>query len=733
MKKITLLLFTLLFVAFGQSQNIALSGTATASSETQAASNANDGNAGTRWESAFTNTEHITIDLGASYDVTQVILNWEGAFADVYDVLVSDDASFASSTTLFTTTTGDGGIDDLTGLTGTGRYVRMNGLNRFLGDFGFSLWEFEVYGTLPAGTDARLSDLAVDATTITGFSSATEDYTYDVAMGVTVVPTVTYTVNEAGATAVLTPAASIPGTTSIVVTSSDMSTTKTYTVAFAEALPTSPSDNAATPPVRNAIDVISIFSGEYSDVAGTDYNPNWGQSGFGTADTAFDPGTGDLVLGYPNFNYQGNQWGSTQNISAMEFLHVDIWINGTFNPNVFVISSGGEIAHPITNTGAASWISVDIPVAGITGDLANAIQFKFDNGNGTTDGIYVDNLYFWKTPAAAGTDATLSDLQVDMATVAGFSSNTETYSVELPQGTAVVPQITLATTTDAGASRVITQAPGIPGDATVLVTAADMSTTKTYTVSFDFAPGPGDNATTPPARAVADVISIFSGAYTDVAGTDYNPNWGQSGFGSADTAFDPGTGDLVLAYPNFNYQGNAFGSTQDISAMEFLHVDIWVDGTFNPNVFVISSGGEIAHPITNTGAGTWISVNIPVAGITGDLANAIQFKFDNGNGSTDGIYVDNLYFFKGYPLNVDEFELANVSAYPNPTENVWNIRSLNETINSIQVFDILGKQVLTINPNANEVEIDASGLNTGLYFAKVNAAIGSKTIKLIKK
>ncbi|QHI35317.1 hypothetical protein IMCC3317_06630 [Kordia antarctica] len=409
-----------------------------------------------------------------------------------------------------------------------------------------------------------------------------------------------------------------------------------------------PTDNATDPPARVSADVISIFSGPYTDVAGTDYNPNWSQSGFGTANTAFDPGTGNIVLAYPNFNYQGNQFGSTQDISSMEFLHVDIWVDGTFNPNVFVISSGGEIAHPITNTGSGTWISVDIPVAGITGDTSSAIQFKFDGGNGSTDGIYVDNLYFWKNPSASGTDATLSALEIDSTPLTGFASGVTNYTVELAPGTTVVPQITTATPTDSNAMVNITQAPAIPGDATVLVTSQNGSVMQTYTVSFNdnLEPSPMDNATDPIARNSVDVISIFSGAYTNVAGTDFNPNWSQSGFGSANTAFDPGTGNIVLAYPNFNYQGNQYGSTQDISSMEFLHVDIWINGTFNPNVFVISSGGEIAHPITNTGSGTWISVDIPVSGITGDPTSAIQFKFDGGGSGSDAIYVDNLYFWK---------------------------------------------------------------------------------------
>ena len=119
-------------------------------------------------------------------------------------------------------------------------------------------------------------------------------------------------------------------------------------------------------------------------------------------------------------------------------------------------------------------------------------QLKFDGqfaADGTTvDGdvrsdVYLDNIYFWKEPAAAGTDATLSDLQIDSATISGFSSGTTSYSYNILEGTTDIPQITAATTTDTNAQTTITQATAIPGDATVVVTAQDGTTTETYTVS----------------------------------------------------------------------------------------------------------------------------------------------------------------------------------------------------------------------------------------------------------
>ena len=126
--------------------NIAQGKPTTASSVENATfppSNATDGNAGTRWSSAFSDPQWIQVDLGQSYTINRVILTWEAAFGRAYQIQTSNDGS--AWTTIASTTTGDGGIDDLT-VSGTGRYVRMNGTARAT-QFGYSLWEFQVYGT----------------------------------------------------------------------------------------------------------------------------------------------------------------------------------------------------------------------------------------------------------------------------------------------------------------------------------------------------------------------------------------------------------------------------------------------------------------------------------------------------------------------------------------------------------------------------------------------------------
>ncbi|MGW0563870.1 discoidin domain-containing protein [Streptomyces sp. NPDC003016] len=106
-----------------------------------------DGDNGTRWSSAAADPQWIQVDLGAPASVSQVVLRWEGAYAKAYRIEFSTDAKTWS--TAHSTTTGPGGTETLS-VSGTARYVRMYGTARATG-YGYSLWEFQVYGTTGDG------------------------------------------------------------------------------------------------------------------------------------------------------------------------------------------------------------------------------------------------------------------------------------------------------------------------------------------------------------------------------------------------------------------------------------------------------------------------------------------------------------------------------------------------------------------------------------------------------
>ncbi|QBN18067.1 Ig-like domain-containing protein [Flavobacterium nackdongense] len=157
-------------------------------------------------------------------------------------------------------------------------------------------------------------------------------------------------------------------------------------------IPATPTTAAPTPTVPTA-NVTSVFSDAYTNVAGTDFNPNWGQA---TVVTQV-PIAGNNTLKYANLNYQGIQLGSSVNVTSKTQLHLDYYSSNSSSLKVYLISPGPvEKAFTLTvPTGPApsvnGWRSIDIPLTAFSPvNLGNIIQLKFD-GNGT---IFLDNIYF---------------------------------------------------------------------------------------------------------------------------------------------------------------------------------------------------------------------------------------------------------------------------------------------------------------------------------------------------
>jgi hypothetical protein len=102
-----------------------------------------DGRAETRWGSQWADPQWLRVDLGSTATITQVVLQWEVAYARAFQIQTSPDGN--AWTTIYSTTTGAGGTQTLA-VNGSGRYVRMYGTQRGTG-YGYSLYEFKVFGT----------------------------------------------------------------------------------------------------------------------------------------------------------------------------------------------------------------------------------------------------------------------------------------------------------------------------------------------------------------------------------------------------------------------------------------------------------------------------------------------------------------------------------------------------------------------------------------------------------
>jgi hypothetical protein len=142
-----------------------------------------------------------------------------------------------------------------------------------------------------------------------------------------------------------------------------------------------------------------------------------------------------------------------------------------------------------------------------------------------------------------------------------------------------------------------------------------------------------------PTISPANVISVFSDAYTNVTGTDLNPYWEQATV----VTQVPIAGNNTLKYAGLNYQGIQLGSNQDVSGMGSLHLDFWSANSVSLSVYLISPGPvEKSYGLAVPTAG-WTSIDIPLSSFSPvDLTNIFQFKFE-GNGD---IFIDNIFFSK---------------------------------------------------------------------------------------
>ncbi len=328
-------------------------------------------------------------------------------------------------------------------------------------------------------------------------------------------------------------------------------------------------------------------------------------------------------------------------------------------------------------------------------------------------------------PLSQEKDATLADLKVDGVTIDGFSSGTTDYTYGVIQGTTTVPTVTVAAS-NSNVTPNITNATSIPGTTTITVRSQDLSTTETYTVKFVV--DTPINAAPVPTHNSANVIPVYSDAYTNNLLINSNPYWGQSTVVSEVQL----ESDNALKYAGLNYQGTEFTST-DISVMNYVHLDYFTGDATEFQFFVISEGPlENAYDIAlNDGitTGEWVSLDIPLTEYTvPDLTKAFQFK-TVGNGT---IYLDNLYFWKGSATDVSAINDEVFQMVPNPVVNYMILKS-SSTIERVEIFALSGGKIVEVLPNTSDAKVNLSSLRKGIYIAKVTMNGRVKTQKFIKQ
>lgn len=111
------------------------------------ASYASDNDLSTRWSSEFSDPQWIYVDLAEITLIGQLRFIWERAFGRSYDIQVSNNAKRWKTVWRTSSSGGKSDVIDLRGKNVYARYVQMYGKKRET-DWGYSLWEFEVYSNL---------------------------------------------------------------------------------------------------------------------------------------------------------------------------------------------------------------------------------------------------------------------------------------------------------------------------------------------------------------------------------------------------------------------------------------------------------------------------------------------------------------------------------------------------------------------------------------------------------
>ncbi|MCF8347098.1 MAG: PKD domain-containing protein [Bacteroidales bacterium] len=330
---------------------------------------------------------------------------------------------------------------------------------------------------------------------------------------------------------------------------------------------------------------------------------------------------------------------TAENLVNADGVDVSAWLGGThafeYDPSTGMI----------TLTGEGAWMG--LPKTATTGEVAvpqNSVTFKVEITE--EDGFDLMNVQFiydwgaWVFNYASYSTATEPDVvsffvdfsyEVDDFTVTftNESKDATSYSWDFGDGNTSTEENPTHTYAAEGSYDVVLTGTGATGD---------KEATKNITISLN-----PETVATAPTEPEANVISIYSDAYTDITGVNIDPDWGQATVTEEIDVAD----EKVIKMTGLNYQGIDWAdNAQDVSGKTTLHVDIYTASVTDINLSVIGGGAE--NPVTlTTDAGVWKSFDIALSEYTSpDLSAVIQVKFDDaGTGSSPTIFVDNIYFY----------------------------------------------------------------------------------------
>lgn len=161
------------------------------------------------------------------------------------------------------------------------------------------------------------------------------------------------------------------------------------------------------------------------------------------------------------------------------------------------------------------------------------------------------------------------------------------------------------------------------------------------------------------------------------------------------------------------------------------------DVDFGWDVLYVHNGPDATYPLIDSGNGP--TPNFPAGGYYGQTipgpftsthtSGALTFVFRSDFGVPRAGWEADIVCT---PLSVADQAFENFTFYPNPVANTLTLKAGNE-IQNVAIYNMLGQEVININPNTPTPSINISNLQTGTYLMKVSIDGNMKTYRLLKK
>ena len=142
-----------------------------------------------------------------------------------------------------------------------------------------------------------------------------------------------------------------------------------------------------------------------------------------------------------------------------------------------------------------------------------------------------------------------------------------------------------------------------------------------------------------------------------------------------------------------------------------------------------TGGSDLGTFTLNTTVDTWFNGSFSFTAPTGVTTARIIFFKANGNRP---LRIDNISITIDNTASVKDLAQFNFRSYPNPANNYIKL-SAAKSINKIEVYNLLGQEVLNKDINSKNTEVNISSLSKGVYLVKAFIEDTVGTYKVIKQ